>query len=179
VRRIVPLVLLALFWPLAARAQGVRESWTLGVTGAAGYPPVLGAVRFGAALGPKAGVDLIVGRFAGSHGDGVGDGFGRVAGAQFRWMRGGRQASGDSRYWIFGALATRGRFTTTVGYTGGGIIGRFVSERTYVAPRIGYGVDHLARCGARIGAEFTTGAAAEEVPFIFGGLFVMWGPPRR
>jgi hypothetical protein len=171
-------IALALLVSVTSAGAQIRESWQIGVNGAVGFPPALGAVRFSAPLSPKAGVDLLVGRMAGYSGGEPGDGFGRVFVTHFRWMRSGRSATGDGRYWVFGVLATHMRFSTLVIYPGG-YRAYLVDEHNAVGPRFGYGWDTVTRRGLRIGAEFTTGAIAEETPVIFANVFVMWGPPRK
>src|SRR5262245_46240337 len=74
-RRIVTVVVVLLLGGSAARAQDARESWKVGVSGAAGFPAALGAVRFSAPLSPTTGIDLSVGRLAGPEGHQPGDGF--------------------------------------------------------------------------------------------------------
>jgi hypothetical protein len=158
----------------AAAAQERVEPLNVGVSAAAGLPSSVGAVRFGAPLGEHAGVDLAVGRL---------NGFGRTRTgpayiAHVRWIRGGRAASGGSRYWIFGALGMHTTSSTLVIYPGD--VRRYlVKDETVVMPRIGYGWDRITRHGMRVGLELTTGAAGEQAGLMLANVFVTWGPPRR
>jgi hypothetical protein len=171
--------ILSLLGPVAfASGQDARESWKVGVVAATGFPPALGAVRLSAALGPTTGIDFFVGRMAGYPGGEPGDGFGPVFATHVRWMRGGRSTTGDSRYWVFGVLATTMHSSTLIIYPGG--VRRYlVDDHAAVGPRVGYGWDHITRRGTRVGAELTTGAIAEETPVVFASVFLLWGPPRR
>ena len=171
--RVGCLALLLLVWPIGARAQDAAEPWTFGVSGAAGLPSSLGSVRVGAPLGPKVGIDLAVARLTGFAGTVTGPAYI----TQVRWMRRGRKSSGDSRYWIFGVLGMRATSSTLVIYPGD--VRRYlVTDQTLIMPRFGYGWDHIARRGIRIGLELTTGAAGEEAGLMLANFFVMWGPPR-
>jgi len=173
-RRAGCLALLLLFWSSATRAQDSRESWTAGVSGGAGLPSSLGSVRVGAPLGPKVGVDFAVARLTNVGGTGTGPAYI----TQVRWMRGGRQVTGNSRYWIFGVLGMRATSSTLVIYPGD--VRRYLVEnQTVVMPRFGYGWDHIARNGARVGVELTTGASGEQAGLMLANVFVMWGPPRK
>jgi hypothetical protein len=151
----------------------ISEPLTFGVGGALGFPLAMGTVRLSAPLGPKAGIDFAVGRLAGGR-----DSLGRPFLTHVRWMRGGRKPSGDSRYWIVGAMLVRYSTSTLVIFPGH--VRRYMGEtRTLAIPRFGYGWDHLTRRGMRAGVELTTGAAGEEAGFLFANAFLMWGPPRR
>jgi len=173
-RRICVSAFLLLWCSAPARAQGTRESWTVGVTGAAGLPAALASVRAGAALGEHAGIDVALAKLTPSWYDELSP----AVIAQVRWIRGGRSASGDSRYWIFGALAMKARSSTLIIYPGN--VQKSVVDETMVSmPRFGYGWDHVTRRGARIGVELTTGAAGEQAGLMLANVFVMWGPPRR
>ena len=165
---------------LAAPAAGQdrRESWKLGVTASAGFPTSLGGFRFSAPLAPKAGLDLIVGTPVGDHGNQPGDGYGRLFISHVRWIRGGRDESGASRYWIFGVMGMHARWSTLVIYPGN-VRKYLVTDEALVGPRVGYGWDAITRRGTRLGVELTTGAVGEEMPVMFANVFVMWGPPRH
>jgi hypothetical protein len=173
-RRIAPVALLLLMCAGPARAQGARESWTIGAAGAAGWPAALASVRAGAALGTHAGIDVALARLTSSWYDD----FSPAVITQVRWSRGGRKPSGDSRYWIFGVLAMKARSSTLIIYPGN--VRKYLVEESIVAmPRVGYGWDHITRRGTRVGLELTTGSAGEEAGLMLANVFVMWGPPRR
>jgi hypothetical protein len=153
---------------------GTVESWKIGASGAVGVPALAGGLRISAPLGPKWGVDFAAVRLEAASATRAAPGYI----AHVRWMRGGRKPSGNSRYWIFGAMWMRQATSTT--YIFPGHVVRTVEDRhTLVIPRFGYGWDHVDRHGTRVGFEATTGAAGEEQGFIFANVFVMWGPPRR
>jgi hypothetical protein len=173
---VVTLVLGLLAAP--AGAQHTRESWKVGVTASAGFPAALGGFRFSAPLAPKAGIDLIVGTPVGKHGNQPGDGYGRMFISHIRWIHGGRDESGASRYLIFGVMGMRARWSTPIIYPGN-VRTYLVTDDTLVGPRVGYGWDGITRRGTRVGVELTTGAVGEERPVMFANAFVMWGPPRR
>ena len=173
-RRMVPVALLLLMWAGPARAQGARESWSVGVTGAAGLPLSLASVRAGASLGEHAGIDVAIARLS----TGWYDHLSPAVMTQVRWCRGGRSAAGDSRYWIFGAMVMKARSSTLVIYPGN-VRKSFVEESIVGMPRVGYGWDHITRRGTRLGLELTTGSAGEEAGLMLANVFVMWGPPRR
>ncbi len=165
-------------WLLAcaasATAQDTREQWKVGVTAAAGIPSGLGGIRVGAPMGNHAGIDLAVARLTG-----WGDmDLGPAYITHVRWTRGGRSPSGDSRYWIFGALFMNMTSTTTVVYPGN--VRHYLVERDTVGmPRFGYGWDHVTRRGTRVGLELTTGAAGEQAALMLANVIVMWGPPKK
>ena len=173
-RRTTWLALVLLLFAATARAQDTTESWKFGVSGAAGLPSSLGSVRVGAPLGPKVGVDFAVARLTGWGDMEIGPAYI----SQVRYMRGGRKASGDSRYWIFGILGMHATSSTLIIYPGN-VRKYLVEESVMVMPRVGYGWDHLTRRGTRIGVELTTGAAGEQAGLMLANVFVMWGPPRR
>jgi hypothetical protein len=173
-RRILLSALVLLWCSAPARAQGTRESWTVGVTGAAGLPAALASVRAGTSLGEHAGIDVAVARLT----PGWYDDLSPAVIAQVRWIRGGRSASGDSRYWIFGVLGMQARSSTLVIYPGN-VRTYLVDESAVVMPRVGYGWDHISRRGTRFGLELTAGGAGEQAGLMLANVFVMWGPPRR
>src|SRR5262249_8543048 len=173
-RRIVSGAFLLLFCSTAARAQDTRESWTVGVSGAAGLPSHLASVRAGASLGEHAGIDVALARLSGGWSDHLSPAFI----TQVRWIRGGRTVAGDSRYWIFGALVMQARSSTTIIYPGN-VRKYLVEEHTIAMPRVGYGWDHVTRRGTRVGLELSTGSAGEQAGLMLANAFVMWGPPRR
>ncbi len=177
-RRIGAVMLVLGLLAAPAGAQDRRESWKLGVTASAGFPTAIGGFRFSAPLAPKAGIDLIVGTPVGDHGNQPGDGYGRMFISHVRWIRGGRDESGASRYWIVGVMGMHARWSTLVIYPGN-LRTYLVTDQTLVGPRVGYGWDGITRRGTRLGVELTTGAVGEEMPVLFANAFVMWGPPRR
>jgi hypothetical protein len=157
-----------------AAAQERIEPLNVGVSAAAGLPSSVGAIRFGAPLGEHAGVDLAVGRLNSFGGMQTGPAYI----AHVRWIRGGRAASGSSRYWIFGALGMHTTSSTLVIYPGD--VRRYlVKDEMVMMPRFGYGWDQITRRGMRVGFELTTGAAGEQAGLMLANLFVTWGPPRR
>lgn len=158
----------------AVRAQEPAESWKIGVAAAAGVPAGLAGVRASGPITPKVGIDLAVTRLTA-----IGDlSMGPAYMTQVRWMRGGRSASGDGRYWIFGAMLMNTTSSTLVIYPGN--VRRYLYEdQTWVMPRFGYGWDRQTRRGTRFGLELTTGAAGEEAGLMLANVFVMWGPPRK
>jgi hypothetical protein len=177
-RRIGAVTLVIGLFAAPAGAQDGRESWKLGVTASAGFPTALGGFRVSAPLAPKAGIDLMVGLPVGDHGNQPGDGYGRMFISHIRWIRAGRDESGASRYWIFGVMGMRSRWSTPIIYPGN-VRKYLVTDDTLVGPRVGYGWDGITRRGTRVGFEVTTGAVGEEKPVMFANAFVMWGPPRR
>ncbi|HYT74140.1 MAG TPA: hypothetical protein VEL79_05285 [Vicinamibacterales bacterium] len=151
------------------------ESWKIGASGAVGFPAFAGGLRISAPLGPKGGIDFAAVRLGGGNG-GTSIAPGYIA--HLRWMRGGRKSSGDSRYWIIGAMWIRDTTSTTYVFPGHGV--KTVEDRhTLVIPRFGYGWDRVDRHGTRVGFEATTGAAGEEQVVMLANVFVMWGPARR
>jgi len=160
--------------PLAASPSRAQDAPAIGVTGAVGFPAFKGGVRVSTPLGPKANLDFEVARIGPMSEPALGPAFT----GDVRWMRGGRQHSGASRYWIFGAMFVDAKWLTPVVYPGH-VVRTLEDRRTLVVPRIGYGWDHVSRRGPRAGFEISTGAAGEEEGFIFANVFVMWGPPRK
>jgi len=156
--------------PLPVRAQ---DAPAVGVSGAAGFPTFKGGVRVSTPLGPKANFDFEVARIGPIGEPELGPAFT----GDVRWMRRGRRASGNSRYWIFGVMFVDAKWSTPVIYPGRVVT---TEERRILAvPRVGYGWDHVSRRGPRAGFEISTGAAGEEEGFLFANVFVMWGPPRK
>jgi hypothetical protein len=168
--------LLLLVGSSSARAQEGRDTWSVGVTGAAGFPAARVDGRLSLPMTPTIGIDLSAGHLAGNLGGD--DSFGPIYITSVRWMRGGRASSGASRYWIFGTHLVGVRQTTPVIFPGRDTQ-YLVEHKTLVVPRIGYGWDRVSRRGIRAGLELTTGAAGEEAPFVFANVFLMVGPPRR
>lgn len=173
-RGLVGSALLLVLCASAVRAQDPGESWQVGVAAAAGLPAGLAGVRVSGPITPTVGIDLAVTRLTP-----IGDmRTGPAYITHVRWMRGGRAASGNGRYWIFGGLVMNTRSSTLIVYPGN-VRKYLVEDDTWLMPRFGYGWDHLTRRGARFGAELTTGAAGEEAGLMLANVFVVWGPPRK
>jgi hypothetical protein len=165
---------LLLVVPLASSPSWAQDAPAIGVTGAVGFPTFKGGVRVSTPLGTKGNLDLEVARIGPMHEPE----FGAAFTGDVRWMRRGRQLSGNSRYWIVGAMFVDAKTSTPIIYPGHVV--RTLEERhTLIVPRIGYGWDHVSHHGARAGIELSTGAAGEEEGFFFANVFVMWGPPRK
>ena len=175
-RRSVLAVLLVTCLSTAAAAQDGRDTWSVGVTAAAGFPAARLDVRVSLPMRPTVGIDLSAGHLTGDLGGD--DSFGPVYITNVRWMRKGRGTSGAARYWIFGTHLVGVRESTAVVFPGRDVQYR-VDHKTLVVPRIGYGWDHVSRRGVRGGLELTAGAAGEEAAFVFANVFLMLGPPRR
>jgi hypothetical protein len=169
-RRIGVLVAAVLCGAVPAAAQDRVEPVSVGVTAGAGYPAGLAGVRIAGPLGRHGGVDFAIGHVTNGQRE-------PAYLAHLRWIRGGRRASGNSRYWIFGALVTHETSSTLVVFPGNERQ-TVVERRTLVMPRVGYGWDHVTRHGARGGIELTTGSAGEEAGLLLANAFVTWGPPR-
>ena len=153
-----------------AAAQGVVEPISLGVTAGLGVPANLVGVRIAGPLGRHGGLDFAIARLTKGASD-------PAYITHVRWIRGGRAASGNSRYWILGTLVAHESSSTLMIFPGNER--RYLVERrTLVVPRIGYGWDRVTRHGARAGVELTTGSAGEQAGLLLANAFVTWGPPR-
>jgi hypothetical protein len=159
---------------LMSSQSRAQDAPAIGVTGAAGFPAFKGGVRISTPLGPTASLDLELARIGPMREPALGP----AVTADVRWMRRGRRPSGDSRYWIFGAMFVDAKWSTPIIYPGH-VVGSLEERRTLAVPRIGYGWDHVSRRGPRAGFEVSTGASGEEEGFVFATVFVMWGPPRK
>jgi hypothetical protein len=174
-RRICLIALVVVLAAAAARAQDSIETVKVGVSAAAGLPAGLAGLRLSVPAGPKLGVDFSVTRLTGIGGL---DEMGPAYITHVRWMRGGRAASGEGRYWIFGVLFMDFRTSTLIIYPGN-VRKTIYEDQTWLMPRFGYGWDHVTRRGTRYGLELTTGAAGEEAGLMLANVFLMWGPPRK
>jgi hypothetical protein len=170
VGRIGTLAALVILCARAAHAQNVVEPVNVGVTAGVGFPAGLGGVRIAGPLGGHGGVDFAIARLTKGERD-------PAYITHLRWSRGGRAASGNSRYWIVGALVAHETSSTVVVFPANDRH-TLVERRTLVMPRFGYGWDHVTRHGARAGLELTAGAAGEEQGLLLANVFVTWGPPR-
>lgn len=156
----------------AAPISFAQESWKAGGLAGAGIPAAIGGLRLSVPAGPKAGFDLDLASV------GHGFGLGPVIVTDVRWMRGGRAANGNGRYWILGTAFSRYTNSTRVYYPGRQVT--YLTDRHFIVlPRIGYGWDHVAPNGVRAGVDLTSGAAGETEAMLLATAFVMWGPPRR
>jgi hypothetical protein len=172
------LLILLLMVPASALAQTARPSQAhaegrFGVGGVAGpgTAGLLGAMRISVPASPRVAFDVDAGLLSASSDRARG-----MVGAQLRWLRTPRRASGASDYGIFGLMHAREQRRTEIRFPDETIVQ--TENVTGLTPVVGYGIDGVLSNGARVGLELTGGGSENAGPRLFLKVFATWGPPR-
>ena len=157
--------------PVFAQAPATAPVERLGIGGVGG-PGTAGALasaRLSVAATPRVSFDTDLGLISASS-----DRARATVGAQVRWLRTERRASGSSDYGIFGVMYAREQRRSEFRFPGERIVR---TERVNgFSPVVGYGFDWLAANGARVGIELTGGGSESAGPRLFAKIFAVWGP---